>query len=39
MNNELFYIYIPLHIFLTGGVGTRKTFTFMCIMQNMLHII
>jgi hypothetical protein len=35
------YIYkhssIPLHIFLTRGVGTRKTFTFMCIMRNMLQ--
>jgi len=27
----------PLHIFLIGGVNTKKTFTFMCIMQNMLQ--
>jgi hypothetical protein len=27
----------PFHIFLTVGVGTRKTFTFMCIKQNMLQ--
>ncbi len=27
----------PLHIFLTRGVETRKTFTFMCIIQNMLQ--
>ncbi len=34
----MIYIYIskPLHIFLTRGVGTRKTFTSMCIIQNML---
>jgi hypothetical protein len=36
------YIYIyqsskPLHIFLIGGVGVKKTFTFICIMQNMLQ--
>jgi hypothetical protein len=26
-----------LHIFLTGGIGTKKTFTLMCIIQNMLQ--
>jgi hypothetical protein len=27
----------PFFIFLTGGVGKRKMFTFMCIIQNMLR--
>jgi hypothetical protein len=27
----------PFHIFLIGGIGTRKMFTFMCIIQNMLQ--
>jgi hypothetical protein len=26
----------PFHIFLTGGARTRKMFTFMCIIQNIL---
>jgi hypothetical protein len=26
----------PFHIFLIGGVKTMKTFTFMCIIQNLL---
>jgi hypothetical protein len=26
----------PLHIFITRGVGTGKTFILMCIIQNML---
>jgi hypothetical protein len=26
----------PLYIFLTWGIGTRKTFTLMCIIQYML---
>jgi len=45
MNKKILYmiIYIkkkhlskPLHIFLTGGACIGKTFTFMCIMRNML---
>jgi hypothetical protein len=27
----------PLHLFLIGGVGMRKTFTLMCIIQSMLQ--
>jgi hypothetical protein len=27
----------PFHIFLIGGARARKTFTFMCIIQNMLR--
>jgi hypothetical protein len=27
----------PFHIFLTSGARTRKTFTLMCIIQNMLR--
>jgi hypothetical protein len=31
------YLSKPLHIFLTGGTRIGKTFTLMCIIQNMLR--
>jgi hypothetical protein len=38
MHKKRLYPHEPIHLFLTGGTGTRKTFTLKLIIEGLLHL-